>query len=190
MTKKDEPFLPGLGLAQTTPFGIHRLYFAVRPDGPAADAAMRISGRLRPATTGVITCENLHVSLNLVFRGDVVPPGLEVAACARVQEIGVGPFVLTFDKVESFPSKRRWCVVLTCSRGIAALYELQRKLIHRFSGQEKMGSFMPHMTLMYASRFIEKQPVAPISWTVREFLLLRSHYGTGRQAVVMRQALR
>lgn len=46
------------------------------------------------------------------------------------------------------------------------------------------------MTLLYARHFVEKQPVAPISWTVREFFLLHSHYGTGRQDVVMRQALR
>jgi 2'-5' RNA ligase len=53
-----------------------------------------------------------------------------------------------------------------------------------------MGSFMPHMTLMYARNFVEKQPIAPISWTVREFLLLRSYPGSGRQDIVMRQSLR
>lgn len=190
MTKKDEPFLPGLGLAPITPSGLHRIYFAVRPDGPAAEAAIRISSRLRGTAGGGIARENLHVSLTLVFRGDAVPPGLEDAACDRVQEIGVRPFVLTFDKVESFGSGQRWCVVLTGSRGIAGLYELQRKLISRFSGQERMGRFLPHMTLMYARHFVEKQPIAPVSWTVREFLLLHSHYGTGRQDVVMCQALR
>jgi 2'-5' RNA ligase len=150
---------------------------------------MRVSRRLRRAAGGGIARENLHVSLIPVFRGDAVPPGLEDAACARAREIDVRPFVLTFDKVESFKAGRRWCVVLACSRGIAGLYELQRKLIHRFSGEERMGSFMPHMTLMYARDFVEKRPVAPVSWTVREFLLLHSRYGTGRQEIVMRRAL-
>jgi 2'-5' RNA ligase len=194
--KSDQPFLPGFlppappAPEKTASRHTQRLYYAVRPDRSASDAATVVLDDLHLGISGSVKPENRHVSLILIHDGVDVPPGFEARACACARDVNAAPFVLTFDKVESFKSRERWCVVLTASRGIAGLYELQRKLIRQFSGNDRMGSFMPHMTLMYARNFVEKQPIAPISWTVRELLLLRSYPGSGRQDIVMRQSLR
>jgi 2'-5' RNA ligase len=37
-------------------------------------------------------------------------------------------------------------------------------------------SFMPHVTLLYDRQNVDEQPIEPISWMVREFVLIRSLY--------------
>jgi RNA 2',3'-cyclic 3'-phosphodiesterase len=47
--------------------------------------------------------------------------------------------------------------------------------------------FQPHLTLLWGDHDLAEQPIAPIRWTVREFVLL--HSGDGRQSVLGRWAL-
>jgi RNA 2',3'-cyclic 3'-phosphodiesterase len=47
----------------------------------------------------------------------------------------------------------------------------------------------PHVTLLYDKRVIDEQPIEPISWTVREFVLVRSLHGQSRHIDVARWQL-
>ena len=50
--------------------------------------------------------------------------------------------------------------------------------------------FRPHMTLIWASRRVDEYPIVPIRWTVREFVLVRSHVGQSRHEYIGRWPLR
>jgi 2'-5' RNA ligase len=47
-----------------------------------------------------------------------------------------------------------------------------------------------HVTLLYDKRVVDEQPIEPISWTVREFVLVRSLHGQTRHTDVARWQLR
>ncbi len=49
--------------------------------------------------------------------------------------------------------------------------------------------FTPHITLLWADRRIEEYPIAPIGWTVREFVLTISLEGQSRHIHVARWPL-
>ena len=44
----------------------------------------------------------------------------------------------------------------------------------------EVHSFTPHVTLLWADRRVDEYPIAPISWTVREFVLTASLQGYAR----------
>jgi 2'-5' RNA ligase len=50
-------------------------------------------------------------------------------------------------------------------------------------------SFTPHVTLLWADRRVADYPVAPIGWSVREFVLTASLQGLSRHIDVARWQL-
>jgi 2'-5' RNA ligase len=46
------------------------------------------------------------------------------------------------------------------------------------------------MTLLYTDTFVERQAIAPVRWQVKEFLLIHSFVGEGRQEILGRWPLR
>jgi 2'-5' RNA ligase len=84
-------------------------------------------------------------------------------------------------------------LVLSSSRPRAALnaFQLALSTAIRKAGlvQWVQPSFVPHVTLLYDGRRVPQQDVAPISWTVREFVLVRSRLGQGRHEPLARWPL-
>jgi 2'-5' RNA ligase len=171
----------------------HKFFFALRPDGPAVEAAMAVSRKLRHAhglTGTVLKCENLHVTLFPLLECDEPPADLCEVASAGVQAIRAKPFDIVFDMARSFHLKRGYCLVLGDTRGATGIYELQRRFVMRFSPHARAGSLTPHMTLMYPAQPVEKQPVDPVRWRAGEFVLVDSLQGQGWHEIVGRWPLR
>ena len=175
------------------------LFFAVLP---APAAAMRIAqraeglrnqhglrGRRRPT-------ELLHVTLNPVGAYSGLPNDVLSAAVEIGSSVEVAPFELTFDRVLSFRGADRHPLVLRCSHGIAELTTLQKMLgaAMRSIGLGPPGnrsSFTPHVTLLYDRQSVlESRIDEPISWTVREFVLVHSLYGLSEHVHCARWPLR
>jgi len=172
----------------------HRLHFAFRPDDSASDAAMKILSDLRRrlgATAGAVKRENLHVSLFPLWDGERMPPDLVEVAVGLVQAIDGRPFEFKFDTLMSISHQvDGHCAVLASRHDPFELYSLQRKFVSRFEGMVRAGSLTPHMTLLYADTGIERQAVEPVRWQAREFLLIHSFVGQGRQDILGRWPLR
>jgi 2'-5' RNA ligase len=47
-------------------------------------------------------------------------------------------------------------------------------------GGKPEPTFTPHLTLLYDKRRLPLQPVQPLRWLVREFVLVRSYLGQTR----------
>lgn len=171
----------------------HKFFFALRPDGPATDAAMAVSRKLRHAhglTGTVLKPENLHVTLFPLLDCNDPPADLGEIASAGVQAIQAKPFDITFDMAMSFRRRTGYCLVLGDRHGATGIYELQRRSVMRFSPHIGVGSLTPHMTLMYPAQFVEKQPIDPIRWRAEEFVLIDSLQGRGHHKIVGRWPLR
>jgi len=134
--------------------------------------------------------DNFHISLPLIWEGSDFPSTLVEKISARVQSVRMGPFEVTLNMAMSFRQPRQYVLVLGTTRSVADIYALNRQLVMAMGAKVRGGSFNPHMTLLYADRPVEKQPVEPIRWMAREFVLVHSHVGRGRHDIVARWPLR
>jgi 2'-5' RNA ligase len=50
--------------------------------------------------------------------------------------------------------------------------------------------YTPHLTLLYDGCHVAARPIEPITWTAREFVLVRSLIGQSRHEVLARLPLR
>lgn len=190
-----QPSLPGIDAA---PIPTDRLFFAIFPEmGAARRIAKLVRGfGLEHGLSGAfLAAERLHISLHHVGDFAGLPQGtLAMAGKAGSAAAAVTPaFEVEFDQVESFrggPDNHPF--VLSGNHGIIALSAFCKTL---GGAMEKTGfkllatSYKPHITLLYSDGHIARQQVAPITWTAREFVLVRSLLGRKQYIVLARWSL-
>jgi RNA 2',3'-cyclic 3'-phosphodiesterase len=164
-----------------------RLFFAAVPDFDAAAEIYRIAGILKQAhrfAGKLIPRECLHVSLLFLGRGS---EQLARGACEAVAGVKLIPFEVSFDRTASFrgrPGNRPFVLVGddTLDRLKSLGHALDAAIAESGVGQKGVGhraqrDFTPHVTLLYGDRAVDEYPVAPIRWTVNEFVLIHSLNG-------------
>lgn len=174
------------------------LFFAVLP---APVAAVRIAqwadglrnqyglrGRRRPT-------ELLHVTLNPVGAYLDLPSDVLSAAIEVGSSVEAAPFEVTFDRVSSFRGTDRHPLVLRCSHRIAELMTLQKTLGAALQsiglGPGNRSGFTPHVTLLYDRQSVPEAGIdEPITWIVRDFVLVHSLYGLSEHVHCARWPLR
>jgi 2'-5' RNA ligase len=155
-----------------------RLFYALWPDAQVrlqlAAATERLQER-HPRLGGYrVNPQRHHVTL--YFLGDRLA---EDAALRLATGIKSAAFDLRFDRAGSFRN-RQIPVWLGCSSPPAACVELGRALRAALDGPAipTGPDFVPHVTVLRdASRRLPTEPVEPIDWKVREFVLVRSVLG-------------
>jgi 2'-5' RNA ligase len=174
----------------------HRLYFAIQPDGLAAEQIAPLSEALAQRFRGgarAVAVSRLHVSLNFVGRDDGPPPAEVVAGAGMAaSRVAMAPFLVSFDRLVSWKGRAgHRPLVLTGGDGAQGVDRLRRRLRAALvGGGLRPGperAFVPHMTLLWGDHDLTETAVAPVRWRVREFVLL--HSGAGRQAVLGRWPL-
>jgi 2'-5' RNA ligase len=154
--------------------GVDDMFLAVLPD---LDAKARISGlkdELGLRGSAVVP-DRLHVSLHWV--GDhVTPPAILEAAERAAAAIDMPCFRIAFDRVESFNGRRQIPIVLAGGEELIGLVMLREMLADRLSHRVKRD-FNPHLTFLYGDRAVPEIAIAPVSWIVRELVLVRSLHG-------------
>lgn len=193
----DQPFLPGFGLAPRRPRATepprHRAFLALKPDDPAAERISEVTLRLmhenglagRP-----LKPKNLHISLPLIWEGAEFPADLAQTVSARIQTVRLPPIEIILDMAMSFRQPKRHILVLGATRSVANIYNLNRHLVFAMGSRARKIAFTPHMTLLYTNKPVDKQPVEPVRWMAREFVLVHSFVGLGRHETVARWPLR
>jgi RNA 2',3'-cyclic 3'-phosphodiesterase len=164
-----------------------RLFFAAVPDFDAAAKIYRIAGILRQAHRfdgKLIPRDCLHVSLLFLGRGS---EQLVRSACEAVADVKTTPFEVSFDRTACFrgrPGNRPFVLVGgdTLDRLKSLGHALDAAIAEKGMGQKRLGrrarrDFVPHITLLYGERAVPEYPIAPISWTVNEFVLIHSLKG-------------
>lgn len=184
--------LGGFEAAQPT----DRLFFAVFPDAAAA-AHIAATAQMLRSQHGLhgkpLRADRFHITLHHLgdyagLRDDLVVKAGEAAARVDMAEFEVG-----FDSASSFSRQsRNRPFVLRGDVRVASLHELQSALGVNMArvGLKADPGFTPHVTLLYDDRAVPPQPIDPIAWTVREFVLVHSLLGKTEHRILGRWQLR
>jgi RNA 2',3'-cyclic 3'-phosphodiesterase len=162
----------------------HRLFFGIWPDAEATGCLTRLMGRLR--NDGImpgepVDSDRLHVTLHhLGDFVDQIPPSLVPAARMAAATVKMQPFDVAFDRVGG----TRGQFLLRTSDEAAALKMFRQTLsvaLIKAGLRRRVDSvFNPHVTLSYDFSDVPEQPIDPINWTVRQFVLVESLLGEHR----------
>lgn len=161
------------------------LFLAVRPPQAVASEISRLAQRARELfhlKSASIPETRLHATL--AFVGSYDPPLVDTVRRA-LAAFQARPLNVTFDRMLSFKGKPGGMpFVLAGGEGVAALRFLQKALV---SDMRRVGlvaaakaSFVPHVTMLYDRTQVPETPIDPISWPVREIILVHSLVGQGR----------
>jgi 2'-5' RNA ligase len=160
-----------------------RLFFALWPDEALRRRLERIGAELAQRTQGkAVPAAKVH--LTLAFLGEVPEDrfAATVDAASRVKEKA---FDLTLEEVGAFRSARVAWVGST--GGHPALTALQSALaaqLHREGFELESRPFAAHVTLARRiTRPLAREAVEPITWRVREFVLVASDTAKGSYEV-------
>lgn len=150
--------------------------------------------RQRHGLKGALTpAARLHLSLNFVgsFRGPPTKAVMEKAA-SLADRVSAAPFLMSLNHVQSWRNDPHPLVLLGEDGVIGA--QLLHSAIHKALVSGTMAprrepEFWPHMSLLRDKALAPEEFVEPITWTVKEFVLLDSVFGEGRHEVLGRWAL-
>jgi 2'-5' RNA ligase len=154
-----------------------RAFFALWPDAPAAEALERHAIRLSREVDGrCMRPETLH--LTLAFLGDL-PEARLASLVAAPPPAFVPAFPLCLDRVGVWPHNGIGWAAPTVPP--SPLLEFQRSLagwLRERGFDPDPRPFRPHVTLVrHAARSREGVGIAPVEWTARAFVLVRSLRG-------------
>ncbi len=171
---------------------VRNLFFALQPGDSVAMQLTRAAQQARAAKLFTGDGRPVHTHhLTLHFLGAHVvgmhgefPAGLVLDAMAAANSVAFPPFEFIIDRIERLGRGERVPCVLRSAQGSDAALRLFHETIGaamRVAGLScylERRQFAPHVTLAYSGS--EAEPLAlaePITWSVREFVLLESHVG-------------
>jgi RNA 2',3'-cyclic 3'-phosphodiesterase len=184
--------LPGF---EPAPRATDRLFFAVFPDPDTALEIARLGGRLC-AAHGLkgrpVQPRRLHVTLHHLGDYAGFPQQLVELASAAAQTVAMAPFDVAFDHARSFSGRpRNRPVVLLGDEGVVGLVRLHEALgtALEHAGLAVHANHTPRVTLLYGNHYVAEEAAGPVSWTVREFVLVHSLLGRARHVPLARWPL-
>ncbi|WP_241288183.1 2'-5' RNA ligase family protein [Burkholderia stabilis] len=183
--------LPGFDVPPPAPE--HRIFFAAMPDPGTAARIAGMAESLQSGKGGVLRTERLHVTLCSLGDFAYVPDATIARARAAAERIDARSFGVTFDQLLSFngrPGHRP--LVLAGQAGLETLIDFQQRLrdaLGKAGLRVSRARFTPHVTLLYGERRPDQYKIDPITWTVREFVLIHSWLGRTHYDVIGRWPL-
>lgn len=172
------------------------LFFALYPDASAATRITELAARLRidhKLKATPIPSDRLHVTLHYLGAFPGIPADVLKQAHIAASQIASLPIELTLDRIESFSSRRAKRPLVLSGDITAPLDALEQTLGAALAtagiAVKRHPRFTPHVTLLYDEHRIARQPVEPIAWTAREFVLVRSLLGRSQYEVLARWPL-
>jgi RNA 2',3'-cyclic 3'-phosphodiesterase len=129
----------------------------------------------------LIRPELLHATLFFLGELDALPEQIITRAVEAAAAVRMSPFEVSFDRTMSFSKgSNNHPFVLVGDPGVERLKKFRQTLnasmMRNGLSHLVRRNFMPHVTLLYDKQNVDEQPIEPISWIVREFVLIRSLY--------------
>jgi 2'-5' RNA ligase len=174
-----------------------RLFFCVMPDDAAGGEVMQLGDRLfvqHRLGGSRLRRDRLHMSLHPVGDYPRLPTKVIYAASRAARAVLMAPFEIRLRAVQSFepaPHKRNRRPLVLLGEGGDALPTLFRTLGAAMlqNGLKAAGAFTPHMTLSYGPQPVPTQPIEPIRFLAKDFVLIHSRLGLTRYEVIDRWPL-
>lgn len=161
----------------------YALKFSIFPSPAEAQEIVRLTGPMLQAlglTGKPLMPHRLHVTVHKLGEYAEVPEDLIAAAMRAGDALAFDAFEVAFDCAMSFPSAGT-CVLSghEGTRQLTAFYEELGESM-RSQGLRAGRSFAPSMALVYDKHFVAEHSIVPVCWMAREFVLIKSHIGTGK----------
>ena len=180
--------------------GNDRLFFALFPDGHAAQKLLELGAELkrRHRLTGKLHLENrLHLTLDHLGDFAGKPDDMVKAASVAAGELAAQckRFAVSLDRVLSFGRGResRPLVLRDGAAGNPELGDFRARLWDALAAREIPGgtrnSFTPHVTLLYDPLVVAEEAVGAIGWQAQELVLIHSLMKQTHYEVLGRWAL-
>jgi len=173
-----------------------RLFFGLFPDAATAGRIAEEAEALRRKhglRSKAHSPDRFHVTLFHLGDFPGLPKDLVRSSMAAAEATRVAPFEATFDHATSFAGrpKNRPFILKGSDERLADLKACRAALGVSLAkaGVKTTPAFTPHVTLLYDDPIVEPDPIEPISWTVRELVLIRSHMGKSIHEPLGRWAL-
>jgi 2'-5' RNA ligase len=162
-----------------------RIFFACLPDAQAASRIHALAEECRRAKGfegTLILPEHLHVTLFHLGDWAVLPEEIVALARKAADEVVLPAFDVAFTRAESFRNSTGvYPFVLTGGKDAAdwrALHAALGAALTRVGlGGATRGEFKPHVTLLRDAVRAAPAAIAPLSWTVSDFVLVHSLLG-------------
>ncbi len=160
-----------------------RIFLACLPDAQTAARIHAQADALKRdhAMTGtLILPEHLHVTLFHLGDWASLPEDVVRLAKQAAAEVAAAPFDVSFPRLESFRNRTGIypCVLTGDAAQWRALHGALGAALKRVGlAAATQGDFEPHVTLLYDTVRLKPAAIAPISWTVRDFVLVHSVLG-------------
>lgn len=158
-----------------------RIFFACLPDCAARIHAMAEKWKQEKGfEANLILPEHLHVTLFHLGDWAALPGEVVRLAKEAASQVKAAPFDVAFARAESFRNRTGvYPFVLT---GDIAPWKpfhdaLGTALQKVGLGGATRGEFRPHVTLTYDEIRVKPMAIGPVSWTVRDFVLVHSRLG-------------
>ncbi len=172
------------------------VFFAHKPEPDVIDHVVSVGNRLRAKhrLMGTVSPAVLHVTICPIgYLPDLSDERID-AACKVAGSLVTEPFEIILDRVRTYPNgQEKLPFVAFAGNGVprAGLFR------HALIADLRRGGFVfhrklpePHMTLFYDRRIVAEEPIDPIRWIVRDFVLVHSIYGEGRHVLLGQWPLR
>lgn len=192
MAPRSEPSQANAG----PPRDRHRLFFALWPDATVrrqiADATTRLA-KEQGARGRRLRADRYHLTLQFLGDFDAVPESLVDATIVAAGDVRVDAFEMALDLAGSFGGARvGWLGPARVPSGLQVLWEELGQALdrHDVPHPSNAGSaWTPHVTVLRGMRRPLALAIAPLKWTVRGFVLIRSQPGSAGYAVLQQWKL-
>ncbi len=175
-----------------------RIFFAALPDAATAARIHAMAEGLKQANGfagTLILPEHLHVTL--FHLGDWISLPEEIVARARdaAAQVAAAPFDVAFRRVESFRNRTGVYPFVLTDKDAAPWRPLRDALGAALKAAGLGGAvhaeddFKPHVTLLRDKVRVKPAAVAPLGWTVRDFVLIHSLLGKTTHIHLARRVL-
>ncbi|TPL02788.1 MULTISPECIES: 2'-5' RNA ligase family protein [unclassified Mesorhizobium] len=184
---RQQEFDFGIPLPPKQPKRPDRLFFALLLEAKYRSEFWALQRRLcdiNGITGSLLLKERFHVSLQHVGDYKRLRSKTEFAAKRSGRLVEMTAFEVAFHHAVSFPGRpvvkgrppSRPFVLLADNGPVC---ELSRRIgtAMKANGLKSADYFVPHMTLAYDEKFVPRQPIDPIGFVAREFVLSHSLRG-------------
>lgn len=169
------------GSGDRKPVELHRLFFALMPDGTTRDGLHHAALQLHatnPSGGRLVNPRRYHLTLQFLGDFDGLPQALVAGACAAAAKVKVAPFTLLLDRAGGFRNRSIpwWLGPAGEVPGLASLWhELGLELARAGVRVPGAQGFRPHVTVLRdASHVLPETLIAPVTWYVDRFALVCS----------------
>lgn len=166
------------------------MYFACKPGSDVVDRAVSVADSLhaRHELMGRVSPAVLHMTIcSIGYLPELSDERIDVARKVAGGLVAK-PFDIILDRVGTYWNRQeKPPLVVFASSGMPKADLFRHALVAdlRRSGfpfPKKMPDL--HMTLFYDRCIVAEEPIDPIRWTVRGFVLVHSIYGEGRHVLL------